>query len=322
MPWIIGGLWLACGLFASGMGYAFLQREFFTIAKDTRIQDGTFSLLVAIVAGPAAIFFMGMGAGHGWLLPFTKDRRGDNGHRGSEASGQGGAGAVQGATGSPGGAQPNTPAGASTQMSYQWWDQSYATLYALGPQLLPVSFPSKRGDGVPVETRDTEIVAWRAWLLVQNGEDWYLRSFFYPEQNPMRWEGPAVRADRVPEVESLHGIYALTKERFDARYADQAYISIMMSGQIGGSPLPPSKTSRSDGRYKTEGVVYGEVALSGTVVEGTHGYRAEQAAIRSLTLKMDKAWEVGQRYRPIEIAAALEDRYQCPVSVYCHVEPQ
>jgi hypothetical protein len=263
---------------------------------------------------------------------------GDHGHRGSEARGTSGAGAVQGATGSSGGAV--TTAGTCADCGHTAVSHSSSSggrlCHEIGcfcglsgfaptariytPNVRSSIGNGQEGDGVPVEMRDTEIVAWRAWLLLRDGDDWYLRSFFYPEHKPMRWEGPAVRADKTPTAESAHGIYALTKDRLDAPYLGgiatvawaQVHLGVPVTDVAAG-------THPSDGRYKTEGVVYGEVALSGTVIEGTKGYRAEQAVVRSLTLKLDKAWAVGANLRPLEIMAALEDRYQCPVSL-CHEE--
>ena len=171
------------------------------------------------------------------------------------------------------------------------------------PQVRAALGAGQSGDGVKVESQDTEIIAWRAWFLVEHEGDWYLRSFFYPTGDPMRWEGPAVRADKTPELESAHGIYALTKERFDGYYSPDYGIGVTMH------------FGSSDGRYKTESFVYGEVALSGTVVEGTNGYRAEQAVVRSLTLKLDKAWALTSKQVPLEIQASLEQRYQCPVTL-------
>ena len=156
-----------------------------------------------------------------------------------------------------------------------------------------------------VETQATEIVAWRAWALVGDGGEWYLRSFYFPEGNPLRWEGPAVRADEVPTLEGRHGIYALTAERFNQ--PSSPYGDSLMATMY-GSPV------MDDGKYKHEGFVYGEVALSGLVLEGTHGFRAEQAVVRSLVVKLRAAWRF-PGVVPIQIAASLESRYQCPVTI-------
>lgn len=68
------------------------------------------------------------------------------------------------------------------------------------------------------------------------------------------------------------------------------------------------------GGYLAMGSTYpaveGEVALSGTVIEGEYGYRAEQATIRRL-------WFL---YNPLpdalmpELIAEFEARYQCEVT--------
>ena len=239
------------------------------------------------------------------------------GYRNSEARSESGAGAVQGAQGGSGGAKPDAcPSCSHSVAGHTVAGQVCSEIGCYcgmnAPLTMPTRYPTLNlngatyggqrrqpvGDGVKVESQDTEIIAWRAWYLVEHEGDWYLRSFFCPEGNPMRWEGPAVRADKTPELESAHGIYALTEKRFGSVCYEDVY------SMIGG-----------DGRYKAEGYIYGEIALSGTVIEGTNGYRAEQAVVRSLTLKLDKAWALTSKQVPLEIQASLERRYQCPVTL-------
>ena len=235
------------------------------------------------------------------------------GYRRSQKDREGGAGAVQGAQGSPGGAKSGTCPTCSHPVADHFRASTGAlwcrcmgcscgmTGYSLGGTFsLATTAAPRTGDGVKIESQDTEIIAWRAWFLVEHEGDWYLRSFFYPMDDPMRWEGPAVRADKTPELESKHGIYALTEKRFGSVCDENVY----SMRAIGG-----------DGHYKAEGFVYGEIALSGTVIEGTNGYRAEQAVVRSITLKLDKAWALTSKQVPLEIQASLEQRYQCPVTL-------
>jgi hypothetical protein len=122
-------------------------------------------------------------------------------------------------------------------------------------------------------------------------------------RNGIRWDGPALTADAVPAAPpDEHGIYALRKEPF----AESGY----------------------------DGAITGEVALSGIVIEGTQGYRAERAVIRSLYVRF---W-VPPKYFPsrspyafgysseaerlsfpevcaLDFLTRLEDRYKCPVEV-------
>ena len=58
------------------------------------------------------------------------------------------------------------------------------------------------------------------------------------------------------------------------------------------------------------GTCIGTVALSGLVVEGEIGYRAERATVRSLIVLGYPAPEI----RPIELCAELAETYQCDVT--------
>jgi hypothetical protein len=99
---------------------------------------------------------------------------------------------------------------------------------------------------LPVETKTVR--GWRYWILDERG---LLKS----AHNDMTWAGPTVHADRIPTRDNSHGIYAVaTKEQIP--------------------PMP------SYGGY-----AFGEVELSGVVVVGEHGYRAETATVRSIHLQ-------------------------------------
>src|SRR5439155_2347164 len=87
-----------------------------------------------------------------------------------------------------------------------------------------------------------EIMGWRAWTLVPGEE--CLRSVSY---NHVIWDGPVLHADAIPTARNPNGVYAV-------------HIP---------NNVPWTR-------------IWGEVALSGTVVEGENGYRGEVATIRSL----------------------------------------
>jgi len=77
----------------------------------------------------------------------------------------------------------------------------------------------------------------------------------------------------------------------------------------------------SCGIYAVKGVVNyahtvsGTVALSGIVVEGENGYRAERATIRSLVLHYKRLGDDFSDRSPLQIAAELEERYQGDVEL-------
>ena len=107
-----------------------------------------------------------------------------------------------------------------------------------------------REDAKVIEHRDTEVIAWRGWNCT-TGRDFFLES---PSQGT-RWHGPVLHAHEKPELDNGCGVYGL---------AEAAWLE---SGYVGSC------------------TVFGEIALSGRVVEGPHGWRGEVATIRSLKLK-------------------------------------
>lgn len=129
-------------------------------------------------------------------------------------------------------------------------------------------------------TRDTEILAWRAWRLGAGVT--YQRPCLWSITRDVPWKGPVMSADKEPALDHTHGIYAL-------REPDTEY-------------------------RRSQHSLHGVVALSGTVIEGTTGYRAERAVIRGLWFNMETLAVSYPDRRPIEVMAELEDRYQCPVS--------
>ena len=138
-----------------------------------------------------------------------------------------------------------------------------------------------------------EIIAERGWNLSQDKKGPVLMSV----TREVKWDGPTLRADAVPALGSDAGIYA--QDRLENSYRRLS--------------------------------VWGQVALSGVVVEGTNGWRAEQATIRSLRVTALPArspvysrslgilWgmhAVGGdlltwKSRAWEVAEQLAQRYQC-----------
>lgn len=133
------------------------------------------------------------------------------------------------------------------------------------------------------EQQNVEIVAQRGWRLkVQLIESDVVEAILY-SLNGTRWEGPMLRADLVPTTANANGIYA-----------------VMSSS--------PHRVS-----YR-ESHVIGEVALSGTVIEGEMGYRGEQATVRSLILHHGHH-QLPDDVRVLDVVWALEARYHCDVTV-------
>lgn len=134
---------------------------------------------------------------------------------------------------------------------------------------------------LPIVPVGQEVIAYRAWLFQGMGIE--NDAVLWSVAHPVRWEGPVLTADRVPSMNSRHGIYAKsTLEGLNQEYGRQPVI--------------------------------GEVALSGVVVEGDNGYRAERCVIRSLTLyykRLKHEYDVS----PLELAARLEKRYHVDVTL-------
>jgi hypothetical protein len=197
------------------------------------------------------------------------------------------------------GPPPNQPADMTLKVPAHYSD---ALSFALGVQQRKISPP---GPKVVESVVGQEIVAWRGWAL--NADSLRLVSLHHPVQ----WHGPVLTADKVPEENSPHGIYALAKDKwfsdgggFAATYR-QMYLQMNIYGGICPSVAPYTN------EYRDRSLVEGEVALSGVVVCGDKGYRAERATIQSL-----KLLKVPEECRlcKVEVAGWLEQRYQCPVT--------
>jgi len=124
-----------------------------------------------------------------------------------------------------------------------------------------------------IEHRTTEILAWRGWDLYDEA---YLWSY-----GRTRWDGPTLTADKKPDPNHNHGLYAVKDQQCSNWCSYSAYRDVI-----------------------------GEVALSGLVVEGETGYRAEHCTIRKLSVQ-----RVPPKRVPLEFQAELEERYQCEVEL-------
>ncbi len=120
-----------------------------------------------------------------------------------------------------------------------------------------------------------EYVGWKGWKFV-DGPQPMLSSPSYA----LVWEGPTARAHTKPTNQNSAGIYALAELDLGAGYFDE---------------------------------VYGRVALSGDVVPGDRGWRAEVATIQELWIQ-----DLAGRYMHMcscQVTKALAERYQCNVNL-------
>lgn len=136
------------------------------------------------------------------------------------------------------------------------------------------------------EVQTTEIIGYRAWdygCVVQ--PDSTVEILLQSPYQGTLWEGPVLTADREPGVGHGCGLYAIgTKERSETNYYDY---------------VEPAK-------------IWGKVAMSGIVVEGARGYRAERMAIQELFVNPDY---MDGHSSPQGLAKLLADRYQCDCTV-------
>lgn len=150
----------------------------------------------------------------------------------------------------------------------------YANTTAKTAYSAMLNAPAASQKPAPPEPVAQEIIAWRGWRVMPDDDGWALWS---PCQ-PMKWDSLSVVADKVPDTDHPHGLYAMKDlPQLDVGYCAQAY---------------------------------GEVALSGIVLVGQTGFRAERATVRSIVLLPT----LGEDVHPIEVMAALEQRYQCDVA--------
>lgn len=136
------------------------------------------------------------------------------------------------------------------------------------------------------ETVTGEIIAYRGWDYdFHVTPDGKVAVRLESRHQDFYWDGPATTADEAPSAEGDHGLYAVAS---DAHHKDNF------------------------GSYVSDAPIWGRVALSGVVVEGTNGYRAERAAVQELWVN---AGALDCEDSADGMCKALGDRYQCDVSV-------
>lgn len=154
------------------------------------------------------------------------------------------AGALPGALGFP-----NQPGHLLDTAAYQQMLSSSQWAYAQGLVAQPPK-PTQRL--VNEESSSTELLAMRGWRLDFSP---YCGVRLRSLHVDVVWEGPTLIAHGDPEQEST-GVHAAKTEKWATEFS----------------------------RYAALAPVWGVVALSGKVVEGTTGYRAERATVQSLVL--------------------------------------
>lgn len=137
-----------------------------------------------------------------------------------------------------------------------------------------------------------EIIAYRAWtydtVITPDGAIEVRLESQYQEYF---WDGPVTVSDKIPAVGSDHGLYALGLQP----HHEGNWLSYITGNN---------------------GEVWGRVALSGIVVEGDCGYRAERATIQELWVNPEEfVGGYGNSDSPEGLCKLLGDRYQCDVSV-------
>lgn len=128
-----------------------------------------------------------------------------------------------------------------------------------------------------------EVIGWRSWFLLVETSPYLERDFFLMSWRGTKWEGPVLAADALPETDNEHGVYARTTEWRGSMFA----MPIFDMGAIR---------------------VRGTVALTGRVLQGESGYRAERATVREL-------WLHSPSGPTFEMREILERRYACPVHI-------
>lgn len=129
-----------------------------------------------------------------------------------------------------------------------------------------------------------ELVGYRAWdYKVRVGPDWKVEARLQSPYHDNLWDGPVQHADETPEEGTDHGLYAVGTSKF---HADNWWT------------------------YLREEPIWGRVGMSGIVVEGGSGFRAQTMTIQELWLNPNAEIEDD----PISLMSLLADRYQCEVS--------
>lgn len=145
------------------------------------------------------------------------------------------------------------------------------------------------GDASPrPEPIAQEIIGWRGWNWLHEPDAFGGWSLALQGFRGRTWEGPTFIADQLPEASNENGIYARPMDWYQKMMSNRYY---MFGFGSGAHPSP----------------VQGTVALSGRVIQGEHGWRAERGTIREL-------WVMGAVPVPeLFVRAHLEDRYGCDI---------
>lgn len=157
-----------------------------------------------------------------------------------------------------------------------------------GAQVAPVPAEPPAGASAlwdKPETVTGEIIAYRAWDYdFQITDDGAVGVRLESLHQDFYWDGPVTTADAAPAADSDKGLYAI---RGDEHHRDN--FKNYMKGKA----------------------IWGRVALSGIVVEGQCGYRAERAAIQELWVNP----YIDTEDSPEGLCKLLADRYQCDATV-------
>ena len=194
-----------------------------------------------------------------------------------------------------------------TLIAMDWWNRDDSPFHQflanriLGPLLSPLLAPalSAPSPTPPIIHRSTEVLGWRAWDLVLDEDG---APVLESLNNRFRWPGPSAANATPPDPEwtlasayppddiaDAPGFFARKDRAGAERYAN-----------VNAAPYPPGRPR-----------ALGEVALSGLVIEGEDGYRAQRCTIRSLTI----FGGIGDVVNVWDLAARLEARYACDVTV-------
>jgi len=156
----------------------------------------------------------------------------------------------------------------------------------------------------PINTIEQEVLAWRSWNIGnERGRTFWIDDapVLWSVVLPCCWLAPVQTADALPGLGNTSGIYALRHFPRRVRFQDWWH----------------HDTYRE---YLDDTPVQGVVALSGRVVQGTRGYRAERAVVRALWLNNWYLWPQWAQKDRQAVIRGLEERYQ--VDVFDEPEPR
>lgn len=127
-------------------------------------------------------------------------------------------------------------------------------------------------------------MAQRSWYVCVDPGPFLDPEIYLTSWRGTRWDGPVLTADALPAPGNENGVYARP---------------------MGWTPGPYFFWG---GTHDSRPKAYGTVALTGRVIQGLQGYRAERATIRELWL-----WTPPGPVFLANVRELLEQRYQCHV---------